>query len=69
MVGEQQPATADGTGRAPVRADVELVEFDRATCVRLLATGQVGRIVFTEGALAPGSRRGLPPLLEAAPSP
>jgi hypothetical protein len=52
MLGEQEPATAvKGAGSEPDPAGVELVELDRATCLRLLATGQVGRIVFTEGAL------------------
>jgi uncharacterized protein len=51
MLGEQEPATADGAGAEPVRASIELVELDRAACLRLLADGQVGRIVFTEGAL------------------
>jgi nitroimidazol reductase NimA-like FMN-containing flavoprotein (pyridoxamine 5'-phosphate oxidase superfamily) len=34
-----------------VAADGDLVELDRATCLRLLATGVVGRVVFTESAL------------------
>lgn len=34
-----------------VAAAGELVELDRGTCLRLLATGVVGRVVFTESAL------------------
>jgi uncharacterized protein len=35
----------------PERVAAELDELDRAECLRLLATGVVGRIVVTEGAL------------------
>ena len=55
MAAEQEPASADGAGaehvQAPVQAGVELTELARAACLRLLAQGEIGRVVFTEGAL------------------
>jgi uncharacterized protein len=36
---------------APERVAAELVDLDRAECLRLLATAVVGRVVVTEGAL------------------
>jgi hypothetical protein len=73
MVGEQEPATANGgprretghtTTAAPTptsrgdpgigdqaQSTAELVELDRDACLRLLADRQIGRLVFTEGAL------------------
>ncbi|MCE0763817.1 pyridoxamine 5'-phosphate oxidase family protein [Pseudonocardia kujensis] len=39
------PSTAVSDGRA------DLVEIDRAECLRLLATADLGRVIYTEGAM------------------